>query len=312
MNKRESVLSLLNKDKKQEYIPAGIFLHFDEIYHRGQAAIDKHIEFYQHTGMDFVKIQYENNFPFIPEIKKPDDWANMPLYKKDFYEDQLNIVDGLVKKAKKEALVIMTLYSPFMCAGLTSKDHITENIKEDPEKARKGIEIITESLMIFVKECIKLGIDGFYHSTQGGESFRFDDFSLFKDCIKPYDLILMEEINRSCEFNILHICDYHGGYNDLTPFLDYPGHVVNCSLEIGSEKLTAKEAFNMFRRPYMGGIDRKGVIVNGNKDEVKRMVKEVLDNAPEKFILGADCTVPTDNWDNIKITISTAHEHKRK
>ena len=237
----------------------------------------------------------------------------MPLYKRNFYKDPLDIVDGLVKRVKNEALVIMTLYSPFMCAGHTTGGHITEHIKENPEKVKKGMEIITESLMIFVKECIKLGIDGFYHSTQGGESFRFDDSALFKEYIKPYDLTLMEEINRSCIFNILHICDYHGGYNDLIPFLDYPGHVVNCSLELGGSKLTGKEISKMFRKPFMGGIDRKGTIVSGSKDEIKRVVKEVLNTAPEKFILGADCTIPSEiNWDNIRTAISTAHEYKRE
>jgi uroporphyrinogen decarboxylase len=313
MNKREMVLRLLDKAKKQEYIPAAFFLHFDELYHRGQAAVDKHLEYFRYTGMAFVKIQYENKFPVRSEIIRPEDWGKMPLYKKNFYEDPLNIVEGLVKRVKKEALVIMTLYSPFMCAGHTTGGQITEHIKENPEKVKKGMEIITESLMIFVKECIKSGIDGFYHSTQGGESFRFDDSALFKEYIKPYDLILMEEINRSCIFNILHICDYHGGYNNLTPFLDYPGHVVNCSLELGGGKLTGKEISKMFGKPFMGGIDRKGTIVSGSKEEIKRVVKEVLNTAPEKFVLGADCTIPSEiNWDNIKTAISTAHEYKRE
>jgi uroporphyrinogen decarboxylase len=313
MNKREIVLSLLDKERNQEYFPAAFFLHFDDRYQRGQAAIDKHLEYFRHTHMDFVKIQYENKFPIRPEISKPADWEKMPFYKKDFYQDPLNIVEDLLKKSKKEALVIMTLYSPFMCAGHTTGGRITEHIKERSEKVKKGMEIITASLMIFVKECIKLGIDGFYHSTQGGESFRFDDPSLFEEYIKPYDLILMEEIKQACILNILHVCDYHGGYNDLTPFFDYPGHLVNCSLELGGSKLTGKEISKMFRRPFMGGMDRKGVIVSGSKEEIKRSVQEILNTAPGKFILGADCTLPSETkWENIRTAISTAHDYKRE
>jgi len=206
MNKRESVLNLLDESKKQQYVPAGFFIHFDKSCHQGQAAIDKHMAYYRYTGMDFVKIQYEIVFPYRPEIKRPDDWANMPFYEKDFYENQLSVAEGLVKEAKNEALVIMTLYSPFMSAAFTTGyDLVTEHMKENSLKVKKGMEIITDSLMVFVKECIRLGIDGFYTSTQGGESHRFKDPSLFNECIKPYDLILMEEINRSCVFNILHI-----------------------------------------------------------------------------------------------------------
>jgi hypothetical protein len=51
--------------------------------------------------------------------------------------------------------------------------------------------------MVFVKDRIKLGVDGFYTFTQGGESHRFEGVALFNERIKPCDFALMEEINRS-------------------------------------------------------------------------------------------------------------------
>src|SRR5512146_561808 len=113
MNKRDAVLSLLDPNRKPDYTPAAFFLHFDPVYHAGQAAVDKHLEYFHYTGMDFVKIQYERGFPHLPEIQRPEDWAKMPFYQLDFYEPQLRVVEGLVKAAKAEALVILTLYSPF-------------------------------------------------------------------------------------------------------------------------------------------------------------------------------------------------------
>jgi uroporphyrinogen decarboxylase len=313
MNKRDAVLSLLNKDHKPGYIPAAFFLHFDPIYHRGQAAVDKHLEYFHYTDMDFVKIQYEQVFPHIPEIQRPEDWAKMPFYKLDFYQEQLGVVEGLVKAAKSEALVLLTLYSPFMCAGnTTSQAMLTEHIKQDPEKVKRGMQIITDSLMQFVKECIRLGLDGFYTSTQGGEKDRFTDQALFQECVKPYDLALMEEINRQCIFNILHVCDYQLPYSDLGPFLGYPGQIVNTNLELTGGKISAQEVSNKFGRPFMGGLDRKGVITTGSKDEVQKAVEDVLNMAPERFILGADCTVPSETpWDNLRTAISTAHNYRR-
>jgi uroporphyrinogen decarboxylase len=123
----------------------------------------------------------------------------------------------------------------------------------------------------------------------------------------------MNEINRSCIFNILHVCDYHYGYDDLSPFLDYPGHIVNCSLTVGTEKLTGAQISQMFNRPFMGGLDRKGVVATGNAAEIKQTVEGVLREAPDKFILAADCTLPNDvNWDNIKAAIDVAHQYKTK
>lgn len=309
MNKRDTVLNILDESKPREFIPAGFFMHFDEAYHRGQAAVDRHLEYFRYTSMDFLKIQFENKFPVREEIRRPNDWAKMPLYKEDFYQDQLDIVAGLLKEAQKDALVIMTLYSPFMCAGhTTSRELITAHIKEAPDEVKKGMGIITESLMLFVKASIKLGVDGFYTSTQGGETHRFGDSPLFETCIRPYDLALMEEVNRSCIFNILHVCDSRGDYDDLTPFLDYPGHIVNCNPTVGGETLTESQISQMFQRPFMGGLDRKGVIATGTVDEVSQTVRGVVDQASDRFMLGADCTLPTEvSWDNIRTAISAAH-----
>lgn len=311
--KRDAVLSLLEPGRKPAYTPAAFFLHFDPAYHRGQAAVDKHLEYFRYTGMDLVKIQYEHTFPHLPEIRRPEDWAKMPCYGLDFYEAPLHLVEGLVKAAKSEALVIQTLYSPFMCAGHTAGAQVlAEHIKQDPERVKRGMQVITDSLMLFVKECVRLGLDGFYTSTQGGESGRFDGPALFDACIRPYDLALMEEINRACIFNILHVCDYHLPYSDLAPFVNYPGHVVNVSLELTGGKISAREVASRFGRPYMGGLERKGVIATGSPREVQGAVEDVLRTAPERFILGADCTVPGEtSWDNLKNAIATAHAFRR-
>ena len=187
-----------------------------------------------------------------------------------------------------------------------------QHLLENPEPVRKGIEIITESLRRFVRACIAVGVDGFYHSTQGGETSRLEGSALFEECIKPFDLSLMHEINEKCPFNILHVCDYVDGYSDLTPFLDYPGNVVNCSLKLGEQHLSPQQVVEMFGRPYMGGVERLGTILNESQADVQSMVRKVLTDAPERFMLGADCTIPsTVKWENIRVAIQTAHDYQR-
>jgi uroporphyrinogen decarboxylase len=309
MNKRDVVLSLLDAGKKPAYTPAAFFLHFDPAFHRGQAGVEKHLEYFRYTGMDFVKIQYEAVFPHLDQMQTPDDWAKMPHYGKEFYSGQLEVVDGLVKAVKSEAPVVITLYSPFMCAGHTAgNDVLIRHIEEAPEKVQRGMEIITDSLMIFVKECIRLGVDGFYMSTQGGEEGRFSTPALFDRCVRPYDLTLMEEADRNCIFNILHVCDYSRPYGDVSRFKDYPGQVVNVNPKMIGKTLTAGEIERLFGRPYMGGLDRLGVLANGTPEQARAAALEVLKDAPERFILAADCTVPsTTPWDNLKAAIEAAH-----
>ncbi len=312
MKKRDVVLSLLDENVQLPYIPAAFFLHFSREFHTGQAAVEKHLEYFHYTGMDFVKIQYERTFPQIPDIRTPDDWAKMPHYGLDFYEGQLKAVEGLVKAAKNEAVIVQTLYSPYMCAGHTTSDALlTEHLNQAPDKVKKGLEIITDSLMLFVQECIRLGVDGFYTSTQGGEAGRFQEPGVFEQTIKPYDLTLMNEINNRCEFNILHVCDYLRDYDDYSLFLEYPGDIVNCPLKLTNGAITAKQAAQMFNRPYMGGLERKGIIANGTPRQISQAAQSVLKEAPGRFVLAADCTVPAETpWHNLKIAIDTAHAYK--
>jgi uroporphyrinogen decarboxylase len=308
-NKREAMLALLDGSAHRGYIPAAFFMHFDKAFHFGSAAVQKHLAYFRYTGMDFVKVQYERTFPPIPEITRPEDWRRMPSYRLDFYEPALAAVRGLVEAAKAEALVLVTLYSSLMCAGhTTSHALVSAHLQENPEPVRQGLEAITDSLLRFVRECVRLGVDGFYASTQGGEAGRFDDPRVFSQHVKPFDLVLMDEINLSCPFNILHVCDYRGAYAALSPFLDYPGHVVNCNPQLTSEKLTWNEIARMFGRPCMGGLDRHGVITSGTADDIGRAVTEALHAASAPFVLGADCTLPSDTpWDNIRAAVTAAH-----
>ncbi len=313
MNKRDLMLSLLDENAISSYTPAAFFLHFGADYHTGRAAVEKHLEYFRYTDMDFVKIQYEKSFPQRPEIAQPKDWAHMPFYERNFYEEQLQVIAGLVQAAKKDALVIVTLYSPFMCAAhTTSRATMTKHLNHDPAAVQRGLEVITDSLLLFARACIDLGVDGFYHSTQGGEAGHFEREDTFEKFIKPYDLRLMEEINQRCPFNILHVCDYVMPYDDFSPFFDYPGDVINCPLDLGERKLTPSEAAQMFKRPYMGGLERKGELATGKPELIPELVESVLRDAPDRFILGADCTVPGDTpWDNLKAAIETAHNYHR-
>ena len=152
MNKRDLLLSLLGDSYTQKTVPAAFFLHFDPAFHTGQAAIDKHLEYFRFTGMDFVKIQFERPFPRL-EISRPGDWDKVPLYDRKFYEAPLKVVEGLVKAAGREALVLLTLYSPFMLACQTAgAETVVRHAQDDPEAFKRGIGVITEGLLGFVKE----------------------------------------------------------------------------------------------------------------------------------------------------------------
>lgn len=309
MNKRDTMLALVSAEGSPEYTPAAFFLHFDPTHHAGQAAVEKHLEYFRYTGMDLVKIQYEKNYPPVETITRPADWRGMPSYDDEFYREPWDVVAGLVEAAGNEALVVVTLYSPFMLACQTAgRDTVLAHLREAPDEVRRGLDTITESWLRFVRGCVERGVDGFYASTQGGERNGLGADELFDRIVKPADLEIMREIDAACRFNILHVCDYHGPYDDIARYTEYPGHVVSYPSEVGGRHVSPTDASRLFRRPVMGGMDRHGILAGGTPEAVRSAAAGVLAEAPERFILGADCTVPSDtSWDNLKAAIDTAH-----
>lgn len=313
MNKRDTLLNLAHGSGPLDYVPAAFFLHFGPAFHPAPAAIEKHLAFFQQTGMDLVKIQYEQGVPGGFTIEQPEDWFKVPVCDAAWFEQSIRTAEGLVKAAKGEAVVIMTLYSPFMWAKhFTTVPTLTRHLEENPEAVQKGLEIIVENVLTLVRGCQRVGVDGFYASTQGGEAGRFGEHTdFFERYIKPTDLAVWDAVKPGV-FNVLHVCDYEHPYADLTPFLDYPGDVVNCSLQVGAQALTPGEASTLFKRPFMGGLERKGVLATGTEAEVKAEAARVLADAPERFMLAADCTVPAETpWANLRAAIDAAHEYRR-
>lgn len=312
-NKRHRMLRWLAGDTDPNYTPAAFFLHFGPDYKAGAAATRRHLEFFRHTNMDFIKIQFEQTYDRQPFLENPSDWSKITLRKTDFYEPLLQTVREIVAEMKKEALILMTLYSPFMCAGHCATTPVLRNhLNEDPDAVERGLEILTESQLIFVRACIKTGIDGFYMSTQGSEANQFTRPQIFNDYIKPADLVAMTEIQAACAFNILHVCDYAGPYDNYAAVSDYPGHVVNCSLNLANQQLSWDKITSMFKRPCMGGMDRRGILTTGTPEQIEAEVKQVIATAPKQFILGADCTVArTTDWDRLRHAISVAHRTGR-
>lgn len=306
ISKRDRMLELLHTHNSWDYTPSAFFCHFGPAFKEGKAAIHRHLAYFHATDMDFMKVQFEHSFPPLQSIKEPKDWLTMPIYDKDFYQKALEVIKGVVQAIDKEALVLATVYSPFMCAGHTVGDELLlSHIAQDPDSVAIGMQRITESLKIYIQECLALGVDGFYVSTQGGEAGRFEDAKTFETMVKPYDLAIMEAANKSL-CTILHICDYTLKYDHLEQFVEYPSTIVNTSLELEGSSITLEELSTLFARPVMGGMNRHQAITKGTSEEVFLEARTALEQAPKRFILGADCTVKADE-NRVKIAVEAAH-----
>jgi hypothetical protein len=138
---------------------------------------------------------------------------------------------------------------------------LVEHVTQDAESVCRGMENITLELLNFVQAAARLGVDGCYACTQGDETNRVADRALFNRVIKNYDMLLYKEVAQWVPYNILHVCDYDGPYEEFDlRFQDYPGQVVNVPLMADGKPLSLRQAADIFKRPIMGGLDRHGIL----------------------------------------------------
>lgn len=309
-SKRDLVMQVLDTSGTPNYVPAGFFLHFPAEQRTGDAAIKAHLDYFRATGMDFVKIQFEQGYPRATEVKQAADWYKIPVLKEEWFEPSLYVIRGLVKALKSEALILPTMYSPYqMAKQAVPKELLLKHVQEDPEAVSRGMENVTLSVMNYVRAATRAGVDGFYTCSQGGEANAVADRALFNRVIKNYDMLIQKEVAQLTPVNILHVCDYEGDYAEFgSRFQDYPGQIVNVPLTAEGKPLSLSQAADLFKRPVMGGLDRHGVLSTGTPAEVKKVVELVLKDAPARVILGANCTVRTDiPVQNLQTAIQTAH-----
>ncbi|WP_128548293.1 uroporphyrinogen decarboxylase family protein [Larkinella soli] len=312
-SRRELVMQVLDPSGRPNYVPAAFFLHFPPEQRTGDAAIRAHLDYFRATGMDLMKVQFEQRYPKEVEVKTPADWARIPVLKENWFEPTLYVIRGLVKAAKSEALIIPTMYSHYQMANMVvPKETLLRHVQEDPEAVSRGMENIALSIMNYVRAATRAGVDGFYTCSQGGEANAVADRALFHRVIKSFDMLVQKEVAQLTPVNILHVCDYEGAYGEFgSRFQDYPGQIVSVPLAAEGKPLSLSQAAGLFKRPVMGGLDRHGVLSTGTPADVKKAVEQVLTDAPAHLILGANCTVRTDiPIENLKTAIQTAHRFR--
>jgi uroporphyrinogen decarboxylase len=282
-------------------VPASFWYHFPPDRAHGPASVRAHLDYYLASGIDFLKVMNEHPYEPNAPISCPADWRNLrpaPLGAV-FYQEQLEEVRAIVDALDGECLAIVTLFGPFASGNHASGGKVTEHLRHDPDAVGAGLAAIAESLSEFAVACVEAGAAGIYYSAQGGERDRFTE-EQFSEYIKPHDLAVLDAVKDHGEFHVLHICRDHVR---LPLFADYPSHAVNWAAT--KHNLSLCQGRELFGRTVVGGMDDRGVIVDGSPDAIRANVDGIIAGfGTQGLILGADCTVPTDiSVDNVRSAV---------
>ncbi len=291
MNKVDRVRAAL-AGQPVDRVPASFWLHFPDELKRGDASVRAHMQYLADTDVDFLKIFNEHPYQTNVTIRTPADWKDVrpvPL-SAPFFQGMLDEVKTIVDQVGGACLTIATVFGPFGEGNHATGGLVTAHYREDPESVAQGLAAIADNLAAFSVALLEAGTDGIYYSAQGGERERFTEEE-FLTHIKPCDLTVLQAIDQQAEFNLLHICKDN---IRLEHYLDYPAAAVNWAAAKNNWSL--QEGLQYFDRPVVGGLHDRGVIVDGEHEAIEAAVHALLASVgTQRFMVGADCTLPTDN-----------------
>ena len=300
MTPKNRVLAAV-RGESPDRVPAAFWLHFPESMYHGEQAVKAHLDFLEQTETDILKVMNENLLP-CRSIATADDWQQVrPLSLKDpFVIDQLDIIKAVADAAGDETVVITTIHGVFASAFHTAfgradyeakRSGLAVHFREKPAVVKAAFEAIAEGLVALTEASLEAGAQGIYYAALGGERSVLTDEE-FEELIKPLDLAILDAARGAVGFNVLHICKDHVNFER---YAGYQPQVVNWAVHENNPPLI--EGRELFPgSTLLGGLDdRDGVLVTGTVEEIQQAVASTIKRmGTERFILGADCTLPTE------------------
>lgn len=303
MTKKERVWAAI-RGKETDCVPIGFSLHFAKDKAEGEEGVASHLRFFRETDTDIIKIMNENLVPDVGEIRRPEDWKKIPSYslRDGFMQRQIEMVQRIMEQADSDAFAIGTLHG--ICASAIHpiearygyegvRELLCAHIRENKTPVMDAFKRITDGMCGLAVKYKELGLEGIYYAALGGEERYFTDEE-FKECIEPFDRQILQVSREAGGVNFLHICkdglnmQRYASYNDLADVVNFGVYETNFSLEEGRKLFPGT--------CIMGGLaNRSGVLVEGTIEELQAAVREIVHGYGKKgFILGADCTLPTE------------------
>ena len=310
MTKKERLDAVL-AGKTPDRIPFSFYYHFQGDPEKEKDYVKSHLDFYRESDVDFLKIMCDELlYPFYEPIDCASDWGKLtPLPRDDrFFTESVRRCREITDSVGDECYTFYTFFAPFSLirnalsitekarAGRTTDAVIMAHLKEDEGAVLHALQVIAGDLVHLAGRIISEGgCRGIYQSVQGAEKGRMSAEE-YARWVEPSDRIVIEGINKLSSCNILHMCSWAGFPNHLEYWQQYPAAVKNWGISI--EGLSLSGGLDCFPGcVLMGGLDnRKGkTLHSGTEAEVKENVRSILDEMGDvPFILGADCTMPSD------------------
>lgn len=290
--------------------PVALWRHFpvdDQSPDSFAAAVIAFQEAYQ---FDFVKVTPASSY-CIKDWGVKDEWTGNPHGTRDYIQRSIHSPEdwlklhhlnphagslGQILESLKQIInglpagtpVIHTIFSPLSQAkNLVGPQELLVHLRKYPEAITKGLQIIQETTLEYIRELAKLNIDGIFYAVQHAqyELLSREEFTSFG---RSFDLEVLSGLPKQFWLNVGHI---HGKDIMFDLVADYPVQVMNWHDQETYPSLP--EALDLFPGVVCGGLRQESTMVLGTPEDVRNESRAAIDATGQKrFILGTGCVLP--------------------
>jgi uroporphyrinogen decarboxylase len=330
MDKIERLDTVL-KGSRPDRAPVSFWYHFSEECASGNAAVEAHVRHIEKYDLDFLKIMDDNRYPRLGlrhgVIAEIGDLERLPELKgdEDSFARQLELISTLANRFHGRLRMITTIFNswstlrsmilpasgkhgpPVFGQSDDARDHtMTRFLLEAPGALSYALDIITESLSKFVRNCLEAGADGIFFSVRDDWVDRPENKAgTYSRVVQPGDFRILKTAG-SGSFNMLHIC---GQIVDFKRFGNYPVHAVNWADRYAGPSIASVSPW--LRPAICGGLDNLGTMKNGSPEDCEKEAVDAMRQAGDRpIILAPGCTfdaaaVPEKNLRAIRRIVET-------
>jgi uroporphyrinogen decarboxylase len=305
MNRRDRFHAAV-RGRPADRPPVCVWMHFVTPYMDGATAGSRHCEFIRRYGWDVAKAVSDYRYPF-PEgmltVACPGDMQRIARQGMDHptFANQLALLRAMRADLGEDWPVVDTTFSPLQqvvrYAGATAQKVILDH----PASARPMLERVTETVIRYVRQLPREGVDAVFYSTWAAATERAPrgcTQDAFAELIRPYDIAILDE--AAALVRILHACKSH---LDLGRVADYPHEVLSWA----ASDPTCPGLAEMRARTdacLMAGLDQMRIVEQSIPEIRRDMAAAMQATGGHKFILAPGCTIPSNVPDHVLATIA--------
>ena len=222
-------------------------------------------------------------------LDSPQAWAQ--LEKLDVnrgYLAKQNIALALTAHELKGSVpLLQTIFSPLTTARKLAGERIFDDLRQNPELFKQGLEIITDVTLRFAQEAIKAGANGFFFATQLASS-RLLTAAEYQEFGETYDLRILKALRSQAEILVLHL---HGEDIFFELANRYPVDIVNWHDRLTSPSLV--EARNLTHATLAGGVNEWQSLQNGPVSAIQAELQQAIAaSGGRKYLIAPGCVIP--------------------